>query len=234
MKRILICLLALTMSLSMFACGNNNSAGNGNQVKNKETLPPDAPTTPPSYDWTNVFAATDLENPFRVRFVNTNPIACATGAVGHAVDDVVSFVDYNSIFAESDFGIDVSKATSADKIVETFESTFVKLVQYDVTAITTYGDPHIEVKNQENVKINDYDTCKSTGTYYYYPMFSKEGDKETELYFVSYATFLKDGTPVYVAAVDSSEDQSKKAQCDETAKKMIDTLEEVSKKEVLG
>lgn len=228
MKKILLCLLALAMSFSMVACGNNNSNSvDESQVSSEEKLPDDEENSDvDSYDWTRVFVSTDLENPFRVRFVDTNPINYATGGLAYLVDDVVQFVDYKSIYAESDFGIDASKATSADKIVKTFEPTFIKFVQYDVTAITTYGEPHIEINTQEDVKINDYDTCKSTGTYYYYPMYSKEDDKETELFFVSYATFLKDGIPVYVTALDASEAQDKHERCEEIAKQMMESLEE--------
>lgn len=239
MKKALVCFLTLILSMSLIACsdgGNSSSTAGGDTTVNSSQQSSEAEVSDNSadYDWTNVFASMDLENPFRVRFtIGSAPISCATGAVAHLTNDVVTFVDYNSEYAESDFGIDVSQATSPDKIVKTFEKTFSLLVQYDVTALTNIAEPHIEIETQDSVKINNYDMSRSTGHYYYYPMFSQEGDNETALYFVTYATFLSDGTPVYIAAVDASEDQSKKDFCDQVAEEMIKTLEEIDKSELI-
>lgn len=229
MKRILICLLAVAMSVSLFACGKNTNTNNlGNAASGQtKTLPPDAPTSPPSYDWSNVYSPMSVKNTFRVRFVDVAPTESDTGAVGKNENDILCMVDYGTDYSKNKYGVDLSQATTADKIVTALENTFVALVKTEEPATTTLGKPHIKVTAQENVKINDYDTSKSTGTYCYYPALAKQGDKETELYFTSYATYLADKTPIYVAAVDMSKNQSKKADCDAAAKAMIESLEEV-------
>ncbi len=234
MKKILVFLLSLLTVVFAASCGTGSApdssapdavADNGTD----SVMSQEEETSPDSYDWTNVFSTMDLEKPFRIRFVGTKPYSCATGAVGMPVDDVVAMVDYKSTFAESDFGIVASNATSEDKIVKTFEPTFIKLAQYAISAITTYGDPHIDINEQEEVTVNGVKACKSTGVYYYYPMFSNEDDGETQLQFVSYAWFTSDGIPAYIAAIDSSEDQSKLDKCEDTLNQMMESMEEIDK-----
>lgn len=225
MKKILAILITAVILIAFPSCTNNENTDTDTAPSSKPTGTVSVPEE--EYDWKDVYLTDDLNVNYRIRFPKGTKFKTKnTGVTSISFDDIIPLIDDLDEKYSELFGVDVSKIKELKDITPAFEKSFSAMVECSVNVVNTYGDPYLEIISQTDEKINGKDACKTEGYYCYHKFGDSKDSPETKLYFVAYAEFLSDGTPMHCAVVDQTEDQSKNDYVKDEALSMISSMEE--------
>lgn len=228
MKKLLVMLLALTVLLSMAACGGEAPTPDETDPVSGDTQPVDVGTsenTEPeetnptvSEEW-GVRDRHALSNEnglcgFYINFPYFAGIPEATGLVAVQGDGTYIILD----------GHVDGTSPEVDSIEDVFPAYFDQTERvFEVNYGSRYGGGEFSIDSKELVEANGYKMCKVIGTHDF--TYKREPYSRK---FVAYATQLKDnGAYVYWLVQDETEDQSMFETLEDHAYKMALTLKEI-------
>lgn len=221
MKKLLSVLLALTLCLSLVACGGGENPSDDG----KQTPPSETKDTEHSYE-------EDPDLPGVVRVNLTTAEYCANAPFTLIKRNGTSFkVETNSyavlydqyVDTTSDtyYEIDLNDFSSAEDVVENMAKQTASCLMGILARADEYS---VKVNSKENVTVNGWDMCKQKGAIeltHRFPLPYQSAD------FVAYS-LIKDGYPIYIMVVDKP-DGPKRIDIEEMADKIVKTFREYSK-----
>ncbi len=248
---LILCTVMLTFAL--YGCESKDTGAVGptdiDSVKKESSAISEtsASSATNGFDWSKVLCskvgADDSESSYYVIW-NDSIVGydCNLGAMSDVLDDapvVLTVASGDKLFAE-DYNLDLDSIKSNEDILPGMEYVFCQNIEFelpptptDIMVLRDGKEPYMTIESTSNEKVQaqskTYDVCKSQGTFHYTTR-DLGGIYEANIQFTAYATFLSDGMPFYCAALDVSEDQSAKKECEDNALLLMQGLNEVPAK----
>lgn len=228
MKKLLVMLLALTVLLSMAACGGEAPIPDETDPVSGDTQPVDvgtsentepeetAPTVSEEWGVLDDFSFSMDGNGcgIYIRFPYHTGIPEGTGLLAKQGDGTLIILD----------GHTTGISPEVDSVQNVFPAYFEQTEHvFYVNLGIAYKDSEFKADSKEMLQINGYEMCKFVGTHSY--VYKRE---DYSCRFVAYATQLKDnGAYVYWFVQDMTDDQSMFETLEEHTYNMALTLKEI-------
>lgn len=229
MKRILLTLLVLIISLFVVSCstpedisGDTTNREN-DEVKIEDTTATDTnesveDTEEKEWGVPEAIVVVSADNRMQNVCVNFPEYA----GIPEGTGKIAFQGDYSCVLLDGE-GIVTDIVVPEDKIENLFPAYFQQTIDFLSSHHTGLRDNYeFELKDKELVNIADYEMCKFTGTCSYRILSTKQDRK---IDFVAYATKAKgNGAYVYWMVLDESEDGSLGEVIGEHARKMAESI----------
>lgn len=204
MKRTIAIILALLLTLSMVACGEQN---NDSTTNNTVSSTQDDQQNNNTEDKTDDYQA-DSSLPGVVRANYNNVQYCVDAPSEQIYNRGPLFVNMKNYFVIYDqykdpssklnYGVDISKITSASNVIEGMEIQFAEACEEGLIIADEY---RFTLTKKEDKQINAYQMSRFEGTMELVYKIDNPDVEYTSVSFVGYS-LVKDGCPVYFVVVD--------------------------------
>ncbi len=233
MKRLLSMLLALTLCLSLAACGSKDqsSGGEGTSQPQSETSSQNSGSTESKENSKNVEHPyeefPELEGVVRVNQTAAEYCADAPSALvkrnrtSFKVETASYAVIYDQYLERSSdeyYDIDLKNITKAEDVLENMKKQTAACLESILHRADEYA---VRIDSKENVTVNGWEMCKQKGAIeltHQFPLPYESAD------FVAYS-LIKDGYPIYIMVIDKP-DGTDRIDIEEMADKIAKTFRE--------
>lgn len=212
MKKIVSFLLVMIFSVSLVACGNEEITSNDNteattssqtesQADNKEGSNKNNNEYEPDEELPGIIDVNLTTTKYCVDAPGTLSQRANTGHIVEMASYFVIYDQYVDISSEKQYEVKLDEIKAAKDVIGGMSK------QMSATSMKglSYADEYnVEVTSTEDVKVNSWDMCKTTGKINLIADFPLDYESAN---FVAYSV-IKDGYPVYFAVVENPDGEN--------------------------